>query len=113
MISRDWGESWIPVKAILSDAPVTAVSYHQSDARVAYAYVARKDRGLMRSRDGGATWEAAGYVGDPKAPVIALTVGPGEHVVLATTASSVLRSRNGGLSWQTVLDQGRPVAAAR
>ena len=113
MMSRDWGVSWAPVTAIPTDAPVTAVSYHVRDARIVYAYVARSDRGLMRSRDGGTTWQATGYVGDVKAPVVALAVGPGEHVVLATTGSNVLRLRNGGLSWQTVLAQGRPVSAAR
>jgi hypothetical protein len=113
MASRDWGVSWTPVNSIPSDAQVTAVSYHQSDARVVYAYIAHKDRGLLRSRDGGARWDAAGYVGDVKAPVVALAIGPGEHVAFATTGSSVLRSRNGGRTWQKVLDQGRPVAAVR
>jgi len=113
MMSRDWGASWTPVTAIPTDTTVTAVSYHARDTRIVYAYVVRSDLGLMRSRDGGTTWQASGYVGDVKAPVVALVVGPGEHVALATIGSNVLRSRNGGLSWQTVLAQGRPVSAAR
>lgn len=112
MASRDWGSAWGPVAGVPGDAPVTAVSYHASDARVVYAYVARSDRGLMRSRDGVATWEPTGFVGDVRAPVVAIAVGPGENVVLATTDSTVLRSRDGGRTWQRVLERGRLVSGA-
>lgn len=113
MTSQDWGGSWAPVTAIPTDTTVTAASYHTRDARIVYAYVARSDRGLMRSRDGGAKWEPAGFVGDPRAPVVALAVGPGEHVVIATTGSDVLRSRDGGQTWQRVLERGRLVTKPR
>ncbi len=105
--SRDWGVAWEPLAAVPAGAPVTAVSYHASDARVAYAYVARSDRGLVRSRDGGTTWEPTGFVGDVRAPVVTIAAGPGENVVLATTDSTVLRSRDGARTWQRVLEHGR------
>ncbi|HLC40197.1 MAG TPA: hypothetical protein VJO34_01060 [Methylomirabilota bacterium] len=113
MTSQDWGVSWAPVPPIPNDAPVTAVSYHTRDARIVYAYVARSDRGLMRSRDGGGKWEPTGFVADPRAPVVALAVGPGEHVVIAATGSDVLRSRDGGKTWQWVLERGRLVTKPR
>lgn len=111
-VSRDWGVTWSRVAAI-SDAPVTAISYHSGRSGLVYIYVAREDHGLMRSRDGGRTWEAAGYIGDMRTPVVALAVGPGERVALATTNSTVLRSQDGGRTWQTVLDRGRWVAPVR
>ena len=114
MVSRDAGSNWSRVtKGIRANMTVTAVSFHTSDPTVVYAYMASADRGLMRSRDGGATWESAGYVGDPRAPVVVLAVGPGEHVALAATNSNVLRSSDGGRSWQPILERGRPVTGSR
>jgi len=113
MRSRDGGRTWVPVTAVPTDVPVTAVSYHPTDAQVVYAYVARPDAGLMRSRDGGATWEAAGLVGGAQAPVVAIAVGPGDDVAVATAQADVLRSRNGGRTWQRVLGRGRVVTLAR
>lgn len=113
MASRDGGVTWARVTAIPADVPVTAVSYHVRDARLVYVYVAGSGRGIMRSRDGGATWEPAGFVGDARTPVVALAVGSGESVVLATTNSDVLRSRDGGRTWQQVLERGRLVTGVR
>jgi photosystem II stability/assembly factor-like uncharacterized protein len=113
MVSRDGGDTWSRVAAIPGDAPVTALGNHASDSRLAYAYVARSDRGLMRSRDGGATWESTSFVGDARTPVVAIAVGPGENVALATTDSTVLRSLDGGRTWQPVLKRGRSATGAR
>jgi photosystem II stability/assembly factor-like uncharacterized protein len=113
MASRDRGMTWTPVTAIPADVPLTAVSYHASDSRVVYAYVARSDGRLMRSGDGGTTWAPTGFAGDTRTVVVALAAGPSENVVLATTNSDVLRSRDGGRTWQRVLERGRPVTGAR
>ena len=113
MVSRDGGNTWSAVAAIPADVPVTAVSYHASDSRQVYAYVARPDRGLMRSRDGGAMWDSTFFAEDARTPVVAIAVGPGENVALATTDSTVLRSRDAGRTWQPVLKRGRPATGAR
>lgn len=113
MMSRDRGVTWVRVPSIPGDAPVTAVAYHSADARLAYAYVGRAGLGLLRSRDGGTTWEPTRFVADPKAPVVAISAGPGDHVAVATTRSDVLRSQDGGRTWQPVLERGRPVVATR
>jgi hypothetical protein len=113
MVSRDGGVSWAPVPGIPTGELVTAVGYHATDAQLVYTYVARPDLGLMRSRDGGATWERTGIVADAWSPVVALAVGPGDHVVIATTQSDVLRSRDGTRTWERVLERGRVVAGAR
>lgn len=111
--SEDGGRSWRPVAALPAGLPVSAVAYHATDPRVAYAYVHGPGRGLMRSRDAGVTWEAAGYAGGADTPVIALAAGPGERVVIATTAADVLRSTDGGRSWQKLLDRGRAAIQPR
>jgi hypothetical protein len=113
MVSRDGGATWSPVAGMPADAPVTAVAYHPGDSRQVYAYVARPDRGLVRSRDGGATWERPGFAADARTFVVAIAVGPGENVALATADSAVLRSRDAGRTWQAVLEHGRPATGAR
>lgn len=112
-VSRDRGATWAKVKSIPADPPVTAVSYHRTDARVVYAYLGAAGLGLRRSRDGGASWEPTGPLPSPEASVVALAVGPGAYVVVATTAADVVRSRDGGRSWTRVIEQGRPAQAAR
>jgi hypothetical protein len=109
MISRDGGLAWARVPTIRADAWVTAVGHHPTDARLVYAYVARPGGGLMRSRDGGSGWERAGFVASPPGMVVALTVGPEQQVVVATSEADVLRSRDGGRTWHPVVQQGRPV----
>jgi protein-disulfide isomerase len=113
MLSRDAGVTWVRVTAIPANVPVTAVAYHAKDPRLVYAYASRSDLGLMRSRDGGATWEPTGFVADAGTPVIAAAVGPGEHAVIATTRSDVLRSGDGARTWRRILEQGRWASGAR
>lgn len=112
-ISRDGGGAWARAAGAPADAPVTAVGFHSSDPRMVYGYFAGAGPGLMRSRDGGGKWEPAGLAVDPRTPVVAVAVGPGNHVAVATTAADVVRSRDGGRSWQTVLARGRPLAPGR
>lgn len=112
MVSRDGGASWTAVGGAVAGVPVTAVAFHATDPRRAWAYALRPDLGLLASRDGGATWEAAGFVAGADTPVVALVGGPGEHVALATSRADVLRSRDGGRAWQRVVEGGRPAAGA-
>jgi photosystem II stability/assembly factor-like uncharacterized protein len=72
--------------------------------------VNRRDAGLLRSRDGGGTWEPTGFFSGSDAAVVAVAVGPGDHVAVATTGGDIQRSRDGGRTWQKVLVAGRPVA---
>lgn len=113
LVSRDGGATWAKVKSIPADAPVTAVGFHRADSRLVYAYLAAPGLGLRRSRDGGASWEPTGPLPSPAASAVALAVGPGEHVVVATAAADVLRSSDGGRSWTRVIEQGRPAQAGR
>jgi photosystem II stability/assembly factor-like uncharacterized protein len=113
MMSGDGGLTWRPVAGLPADAAVTAVSYHATDAHLIYAYVARPGIGLMRSRDAGATWEAAGVVGDAQTALAAIVAGPGDHVAIASTHADVLRSRDGGRSWQWMARRGQAVAGRR
>jgi photosystem II stability/assembly factor-like uncharacterized protein len=72
--------------------------------------VNRRGAGLLRSRDGGRTWVPTGFSSGLDAPVVAVAVGPDDHVAVATTAGDIQKSRDGGRTWQKVLAASRPVA---
>jgi photosystem II stability/assembly factor-like uncharacterized protein len=111
--SRDGGATWSAVAGVPASAAVTAVSYHVSDPSRAYAYVHQPGVGLVQSIDGGATWRSTGLYTGSDSPVVALAVGPGERVVVATTGADISCSRDGGRTWEKVLQRGRPVNATR
>jgi photosystem II stability/assembly factor-like uncharacterized protein len=94
------------VSGLSGEAPIPAVRFHVDDGRLLYAYVAGAAMELRRSHDAGTSWEA---IPAPVARVVAVAVGPAQHVGLATADSNVIRSADGGRSWQTILARGRPV----
>jgi photosystem II stability/assembly factor-like uncharacterized protein len=108
-MSRSRGATWARVETI-STAPVTALAYHATDGRVAYLYLAPPSPHFLRSRDGGSAWEAVNGAVPAGSVAVALAVGPGDHVVVATSKADILRSRDGGRTWKPVLEQGRPVS---
>jgi photosystem II stability/assembly factor-like uncharacterized protein len=61
----------------------------------------------MRSDDAGVTWRPTELAAKPDEPVIAIALGQGDKVAVATTAASVSVSDDGGRSWRSVLDRGR------
>ncbi len=81
--------------------------FSPTEKRRVYAYVARAGYGLMRSDDAGVTWRPTELVAKPDEPVIAIALGPGSKVAVATTAASVSVSDDGGRSWRPMLDRGR------
>ena len=113
LMSRDGGLSWTRVSAAPTGVAVTTAAYHTSDARVVYAYFARPGPWLMRSRDGGSTWEPAGLPAESSEAAAALAVGPGDQVVAATTSADILRSSDGGRTWQVLLRRGRVASPSR
>ena len=108
-VSRSRGATWVRVETI-SVTPVTALAYHATDGRIVYLYLAAPGPGLLRSRDGGRAWEAVNAAIPAGSGAVALAVGPGDHVLVATSKADILRSRDGGRTWKAVLDQGRPAS---
>jgi len=113
MVSRDAGATWERVAGFPVTGPVTAVKHHVLDPRIVYAFAAAPGAGLLRSRDAAATWEQTGFAADPRAAVIAMAVGPGDHLALATVRSDVVRSRDAGRTWLAVVERGRPASGTR
>ena len=112
LVSRDRGSIW-SLTGFPHRAPVTAVAYHVSDPARVYAYADRAGAGLAGSRDAGKTWQPTGFFAGQGTPAVALAVGPGGHVAVATAGADVTRSRDAGRTWETVVRRGRPVAGGR
>lgn len=111
-VSRDGGRTWSLVNSVPA-GPVTAVAYHLSQPGQIYAYGHRAGVGLMRSSDDGKTWEATGLHTGADTPVIAVTVGPGPVVAVATIDADVTRSSDGGQTWARLVVRGRSAAQRR
>lgn len=108
-VSRDDGVTWTRLDAVPT-APVTGVASHVTDGRLVYAYLAQAGRGLLRSRDGGSSWESTGLALPTGSVAVALAVGPGTEVAVVTSGSDVFRSGDGGRTWQMILERGRVVS---
>jgi hypothetical protein len=107
LLSEDRGMTWLPLAGIPRDVPVTAVAYSPAEKRRVYVYVVRAGYGLMLSDDAGVTWRPTELAARPDEPVIAIALGSGGQVAVATTAASVSVSDDGERSWRAVLDRGR------
>jgi hypothetical protein len=95
------GEEWTPL--LVGDGqPVRAVAPAPGWPAEGPLLVSRADA-LLRSADGGATWERL-----PRLPdgvfTLAFAPGSGSRTVFATTSRSVLRSLDAGATWASVLE---------
>lgn len=104
--SRDGGATWTSLLRLAPDDAVWEIAFAPSDARQVYAvvYTAATDRsGVIRSMDGGTTWQGQGAAGiygisalavHPKrAETISVSYGEGRPGGVAT-------SSDGGRSWR-------------
>ncbi|MBX6342602.1 MAG: hypothetical protein IRY97_09105, partial [Thermomicrobiaceae bacterium] len=96
------GDRW-EVETLLADAGAQCLAIDPHDP--ARLYTGTFDAGLLRSRDGGATWERVGE-GTLHPRVLSVAISPsdrvgGRGVVLAGTEPSALfRSEDDGATWQ-------------
>lgn len=103
--SRDAGRSWSRLSAFPRPGAVPAVAFHTTESARVYAFAI--GGGLLASDDAGHRWRATVQPGS-ESPVVAVAVGPGQHVAVATSKADVFRSANGGEQWRPVLVHGRP-----
>jgi hypothetical protein len=102
--SEDAGASW--GAAGLAGSPVTTVRQLADGSLWAFAIGA--DGGLLRSRDGGATWVRvpAPIEDGAYATAIAATAETAEVVFVGTSTADVLRSDDGGATWTAMVVAG-------
>jgi photosystem II stability/assembly factor-like uncharacterized protein len=94
-LSDDQGRTWQPVKEV-GQAIVAGLWFIGEDGLTAYA---RTQNGLLRSADGGQTWQAAATQVEGR--IDALTLDPTTGwLYLATGSGYVYRSRAGSVDWE-------------
>jgi photosystem II stability/assembly factor-like uncharacterized protein len=105
--TRDLGGTWRPLTDDLPTLAMGALAFAPSDPRIVYAGTGEGDSlvplgvGLLRSRDGGASWAVLPFAELVGQAFYDLIVDPADadHVWAATTAG-LYESLDGGASWQ-------------
>ncbi len=107
VVSRDGGVSWVDLVGPVGAKPVTALAFHPAERRLVYAATAHPATPLLRSGDEGTSWEPVALALPPGETIVAVAVGRGSDVAVATSRSTVLLTRDGGRTWTSVLEWGR------
>lgn len=94
--SDDAGTTWRPANDNVSEsAHVTGLAVDPRDPSRLFA--ASADTGLLRSLDGGATWQVVSDHSDT--PVFAVAIHPADPNIILAGSRGILRSADGGDSW--------------
>jgi len=99
--SRSGGKAWRPVVLPPQSAAVQCLAVSPAFARDRLALAGTEADGLLRSRDGGETWETVRPLDGHG--VLAVAFAPGSITtpsVAVATETQVWRSRDGGETWQ-------------
>jgi len=103
--SRDGGATWTSLLRLGPDDGVSEIAFAPSDARQVYAvvYTAATDRsGVIRSMDGGTTWQGQGAAGIYGISALAVHPKRAEtiYVSYGEGPGGVATSSDGGRSWR-------------
>lgn len=108
--SRDRGLSWEEVPGVPEGVEITGLT-GSADSGGSLLLLAAKPVGLLRSVDGGRTWET---VKSPYQDETVLRMAPTQRSVIfaaqtrGVTHQAVLRSRDAGATWEPVFRMARP-----
>ena len=107
--SRDRGEQWDFAALPRPIQIISTLAISPDFARDRIFFAGTTDDGVLRSDDGGMTWQAWNF-GLLDHNVLSLALSPGfalDRTILAGTSSGLFRSANSGKSWQAIeLDGG-------
>lgn len=107
--SEDAGGTWRLHSPALFGVAVTAVEWHPRQPERAYGYAATPQWGMVRSSDGGRSWQSLGrFLGERNAGSrIALDPRDANVLYYATYSDDLVRSRDAGKTWEQWLAGGR------
>ncbi|MDZ7269500.1 MAG: hypothetical protein ONB48_18955 [candidate division KSB1 bacterium] len=96
-LSTDGADSW----SLLGPPEVTILDLDQCAAAPNVWLAATQDRGVLRSRDNGTTWEfARGSIAHAAIYAVAIDPHDAKNMAAAGWGAGVLVSRDGGATWQ-------------
>ena len=106
--SIDAGVNWEPLTDFLPQIGVSGIAIHPTDSKIIYIATGDDDAGdssaigVMKSVDGGTTWNSTGNMGGNSMNDIYIDPTSPETVIVATNVG-VYKSTNGGASWTRTL----------
>lgn len=101
--TRNGGKSWRAVELEVEDPAVQCLAVSPDFAEDALVLAGTEADGLLRSDDGGATWEIVPDLASQGVTALAFSEGTdGQRTIAAATVDGVALSVDGGQSWRTV-----------
>jgi photosystem II stability/assembly factor-like uncharacterized protein len=101
LVSRDGGDSWVQAD-VPTRAMLTGVYMH--DAKLGWAV--GHDEVILRTRDGGTTWERVNYAPEHEKPLLDVWFEDANHGFAVGAYGGLLETRNAGDTWDTRIVYG-------
>jgi len=110
--SIDAGINWQPLTDYLPQIGVSGIAISPSDSNVIYIATGDDDAndsysvGVMKSTDGGATWNATGTIAGNPNSMNEIYIDPNNtDTILVATSNGVFKTTDGGTNWVQKLDK--------
>lgn len=101
-LCSDGGKSWTKANGAMQGVPLTVLDISIDGSNPDLVYAATMGAGLIRSANGGKSWEKVEVAPGAKA-MSAVAVNPlDSNVVYAATSDAVMKSKDGGKAWEKV-----------
>jgi hypothetical protein len=105
--STDAGINWIPLSDYLPQIGVSGIAIHPTDSNIIYIATGDDDAGdsysvgVMKSIDGGITWNATGTMAGSPSSMNEIYIDPTNHeTLLIATNRGVFKTTDGGGTWR-------------
>ncbi len=98
--SCNWGDSWAPVIAGITNSSPNFSIIDPSDSQTIYAATA--SGGIYKSNNEGAQWFTINSGLDLSGSYYSLTFAPGNHAIFAISSRGIFKSTNDGSSWTAI-----------
>jgi hypothetical protein len=111
--STNAGSNWVPLSDYLPQIGVSGIAIHPTDSNIIYIATGDDDAndsysvGVMKSIDGGITWNATGAMDGSPSSMNEIYIDPTNHdTLLIATNRGVFKTSDGGDTWTKKLNAG-------
>lgn len=109
--STDSGINWLPLNDFLPQIGVSGIAVHPTNSNIIYIATGDDDAGdssaigVMKTTDGGATWNSTGTMdGNPSSMNDLFIDSANPEIIIVATNSGVHKTTNGGTTWTRTLN---------